>query len=502
MSKHYIIPQQIIDSYAFLICSTLHSCCIYYRELFTKARAQKGMVIVGISNSNKELSTARINCGGSFKVILSLTAEPDIVTNPTDIVLILDRSGSMAGNALANLKSGAKKFIDIIDEATDGAQDGQIGHGSHIGIVSFASTATQDTQLITSVSDLKSAVNALSAGGSTNHADAFSKALQLFNPASTNQKVMVMFTDGRTTEGADPSPVAAAARAQGVIIYCIGLSGNGGIDEQALKDWASDPDSAYVVITPDDEELEKLFEDLAKNITKPGATDIVINDKISPCFKITSLSTPTKGTAILIDATSLQWKIDKLGVSKSEGAVLEFTVEHIGPCSGTIEVNESIAYSDKEGNKVTFPSPEIEVDCDIIVLPETCPEPIEVTIDGCEDAVEFDAGDLELQSLGCIVQLDVTLKNICPNKRVALAAIITEVDQHGIEYKRGLKTMTVPAHTRSTCQDVTVRCIKFVLPEDLDVSGPTNSICNGRNFKARFIAHYIDNDFDCCNMVL
>ena len=460
------------------------------------------MVIVGISNSNKELSTARINCGGSFKVILSLTAEPDIVTNPTDIVLILDRSGSMAGNALANLKSGAKKFIDIIDEATDGAQDGQIGHGSHIGIVSFASTATQDTQLITSVSDLKSAVNALSAGGSTNHADAFSKALQLFNPASTNQKVMVMFTDGRTTEGVDPSPVAAAARAQGVIIYCIGLSGNGGIDEQALKDWASDPDSAYVVITPDDEELEKLFEDLAKNITKPGATDIVINDKISPCFKITSLSTPTKGTASLIDATSLQWKIDKLGVSKSEGAVLEFTVEHIGPCSGTIEVNESIAYSDKEGNKVTFPSPEIEVDCDIIVLPETCPEPIEVTIDGCEDAVEFDAGDLELQSLGCIVQLDVTLKNICPNKRVALAAIIIEVDQHGIEYKRGLKTMTVPAHTRSTCQDVTVRCIKFVLPEDLDVSGPTNSICNGRNFKARFIAHYIDNDFDCCNMVL
>ncbi len=460
------------------------------------------MIIVGISNSNKELSTARIDCGGSFKVILSLTAEPDIVTNPTDIVLILDRSGSMAGNALANLKSGAKKFIDIIDEATDGAQDGQIGYGSHIGIVSFSSTATQGTQLITSVTDLKAAVNALSAGGSTNHADAFSKALQLFDPASTNKKVMVMFTDGRTTAGTDPSPVAAAARAQGVIIYCIGLSGNGGIDEQALKDWASDPDSAYVVITPDDEELENLFEDLAKNIAKPGATDIVINDKISPCFKITSLSTPTKGTASLIDATSLQWKIDKLGVNKSEGAVLEFTVQHVGPCSGTIEVNESITYSDKEGNKVTFPSPKIEVDCNIIVLPETCPEPVEINVDGCDDTVEFDAGDLELESLGRIVQLDVTLKNICPHKRVALAAIITEVDQHGIEYKRGMKTLTVPAHTRATCQDVTVRCIKFVLPEDLDVSGSAHSICNKRKFKARFIAHYIDNDFDCCNIVL
>ncbi|MGN1081177.1 MAG: VWA domain-containing protein, partial [Acutalibacteraceae bacterium] len=136
---------------------------------------------MGVTISNKELSESRIDCGGSFKIKLSLTAEPDITSNPTDIVLILDRSGSMAGSPLANLKNGAKKFIDIIDEATDGTQDGQIGYGSRIGIVSFSSTATQDTQLITSVADLKNAVNALSSGGSTNHADAFVKALDLFD---------------------------------------------------------------------------------------------------------------------------------------------------------------------------------------------------------------------------------------------------------------------------------------------------------------------------------
>ena len=176
---------------------------------------------------------------GSVKVTLSLTAEPNIASNPTDIVLILDRSRSMAGSPLANLKSGAKKFIDIIDEATDGAQDGHIGYGSRIGIVSFADTARQDTQFITDVDDLKDAVGDLSAGGLTNHADAFTKALQLFDPASTNEKVMIMFTDGRTTAGANPNPVAEVAKAQGIIIYCIGLSGNGGLDEQALRDWAS-----------------------------------------------------------------------------------------------------------------------------------------------------------------------------------------------------------------------------------------------------------------------
>lgn len=52
------------------------------------------MDTMGISNSNKELSTTSIDCGGSFKIKLSLTAEPDISSSPTDIVLILDRSGA------------------------------------------------------------------------------------------------------------------------------------------------------------------------------------------------------------------------------------------------------------------------------------------------------------------------------------------------------------------------------------------------------------------------
>ena len=356
--------------------------------------------------------------------------------------------------------------------------------------------------MTTSVADLKAAVDALTAGGSTNHADAFTKASELLAAPSTNARVMVMFTDGETTVGPDPGPIAAAARAAGVIIYAIGLSGRGGVDVSALEDWASKPASSYVAITPDDAELEELFKDLARNIAKPGATDVVVTDTVSPCFRITSVAMPTKGTASLLDAETVQWQIDELGVSQSEGAVLEFTVQHIGSCSGTVEVNESISYDDAEGNVVSFPSPELDVDCDIIIRPEICPEPVELTVDGCEDMLEFDAGDLGMESLGRIVQLSVTLKNVCPHRRVALAAILTEVDDHGLEYKRGMKTVLVPAHTKESCRDVTVRCIKFVLPESLDVSGSTSSICNARNFKARFIANYIDDNFTCCNMVL
>ena len=453
---------------------------------------------MGVTNSNKEISVSSIDCGGSFNIRLSLTAAPDITTNPTDIVLILDRSGSMEGSALANMKNGAKAFIDIIDEATDSSQDGQIGLGSRIGIVSFATTATQDTQLITSVSELKDAVDVLSAEGFTNHAEAFEKALELFDPASTNAKVMVMFTDGNTTVGSDPNTVATLAKSQGVIIYRIGLSGNGGIDEARLNAWSSDPDSAYVAITPDDAELEDLFEDLANNIVNAGATDVTIIDTVSPCFQITSISSPTKGTASTTGTNTVTWKIDELGVAASEGATFEFTVVHIGPCEGTVEVNESISYDDAEGNVVTFPSPEIEVDCGVDVCPEGCPVTVDLTVDGCTDTVEFDAGDLVMDSLGCILQLDVTLNSVCPNKRVALAVLLSELDALDIEHKRGMKTMTIPAHTRDGCRDVTVRCIKFVLPDDLDASGSTFSICNERRFRARLIANYVDYDYECC----
>lgn len=265
---------------------------------------------MGVTNSNKVINTDRILCDGALRVTLALTAAPDIVSNPTDIVLVLDRSGSMTGTPLANLKLGANTFIDLIDEATDSTKDGQIGSGSRMGVVSFSSTAVANTQLITSVDALKAAVDGLSAGGSTNHADAFAKAIQLFDPASSNAKVMVMFTDGNTTIGAPPAPVAAAARAQGIIIYCIGLIGSDGLDISALNNWATDPDASHVAVTPDAADLEELFAELAANISNPGATDIVIDEVVNPDFVITSISSPTKGSATMLDAHSLRWNID------------------------------------------------------------------------------------------------------------------------------------------------------------------------------------------------
>lgn len=458
---------------------------------------------MGITNSNKVINMERIDCDGSLKVTLALTAAPDIVTNPTDIALVLDRSGSMTGEPLASMKTGAKTFIDIISESTGGQASGEIGSGSRIGIVGFSSTAVQDTQLITSVATLKNAVDALSAGGSTNHADAFTKAISLFDPSSSNAKVIVMFTDGNTTAGAPPAPVAAAARAQGIIIYCIGLVGSDGVDVEVLNDWASDPAATHVAVTPDTADLEELFAELAANISKTGATNIVINEKVTDDFVVTSVLNPTVGSATMLNSTSLRWTIPELGVSAPESATLEFYVRHVGQNPGTKLVNESITYSDTEGNVVDFPEPAVAVECDVVVNPEECPLPVDLTIQSCSDAVVVDTGDVYLESMGTILQMDVTVKNVCPQKRVALAVILTEVDENGTEYQRGTKAVTIPAHSYPSCRDVLVKCIKFVVPKDLDVSGgSTQTMCSPRQFKARFIAHNIDSDYRCCESVL
>ena len=44
---------------------------------------------MGVTNSNKTINATRIDCDGTFKVTLALAAAPDIVSHPTDIVLIL-----------------------------------------------------------------------------------------------------------------------------------------------------------------------------------------------------------------------------------------------------------------------------------------------------------------------------------------------------------------------------------------------------------------------------
>ena len=130
--------------------------------------------------------------------------------------------------------------------------------------------------------------------------------------------------------------------------------------------------------------------------------------------------------------------------------------------------------------------------------PEPCPETVDFTVEGCQDFAVAQVPPIRLTSLGRIVQLDVTVRAVCPGKRIAVSVILTERDQAGNQHPRGVKHFVVPPQGGEGCRDVTLRCIRFSVPEALDPAGAADSICSPRTFQAQAIANYIDTDYKPC----
>ncbi len=450
---------------------------------------------MGITSSSYTLQPDCICCNGEVEATISLSAAPDILTNPADIVLVLDRSGSMGGSPLVSMKAGADKFIDILDQSTDRQQDGHIGSGSRIAIVSFADTATQNTLFSTSVADLKTAVNSLVAGGETNHADAFTKAVELFDFSNQSQKIIVMFTDGQSTVGGSAVAITDAAKAQGVIIYCIVLAGQDGTNVPAASQWVSTPVASFLSVAPSDADLEDMFEDLASNITKPGATDIQIHAMLSNDFILTEILPPSKGTAFAVNSHTVLWQIDKLGATAPEGAVLHFRMRHVASTSGLKQPLTQLTYTDAENNVVSFPTRSVRTDCPEEVVAEPCPTTVSFTVDGYDDFAQQDLGNFSWESYGHILECSLTLHNICPHRQTALALILTETDDSGQSHPRGFKTFTIPAHHASSCRDIHVKSIRFVLPDDTETSC---RVCKNHRLHMQVITHAVESNFHCC----
>lgn len=238
----------------------------------------------------------------------------------------------------------------------------------------------------------------------------------------------------------------------------------------------------------------------------PGLTKAHIVEEVNPGFVIERITAPENGDVQKISATALHWEIDTLGAVAQETAILRFTVRYTGTSTGALPVNKDITYDDADDNKPTFPSPHIVVRSKedgnhngTVFCPEASCQPIEICAEGCKDTVTVDAGNVQIESSGRILQLNVNLKDVCPGKRMALGVILTELDARGNEHVRGVKTITVPAHHVSRCCDVAVKCISFVLPENPDTVGCSCSMCRQRRLRARVMVHAMDCDWAPCN---
>lgn len=141
--------------------------------------------------------------GGSFSItengqLRPVTATNILVSNGLDIILVIDRSGSMAGDSMNETKKAAIGFITSIPPEVS------------IGLVSFGSNVTLDVELTGDRDRLSTAISTIKAEGRTALNDAVVFASTQFAP-TTKRRVIVLLSDGSDSASSATLEEAVAA---------------------------------------------------------------------------------------------------------------------------------------------------------------------------------------------------------------------------------------------------------------------------------------------------
>ena len=110
---------------------------------------------------------------------------------PADIMLVIDKSLSMAGTPMTNAKTAAKSFVDIVAQNSD----------NQVGVVSYSSSnqTSLDSPLTKDYASVKTKIDAISASGETCTQCGVKKAndeISAHKRAGV-KNVVILLTDGR-----------------------------------------------------------------------------------------------------------------------------------------------------------------------------------------------------------------------------------------------------------------------------------------------------------------
>ncbi|WP_127532081.1 IPT/TIG domain-containing protein [Paenibacillus kobensis] len=309
-------------------------------------------------------------------VSLNITGTPPTnVVVPNDVVLIIDKSGSMvtADDRIGNAKQAAKGFIDLMDFSKH-----------RVGIVDFSDTDKIGTFDLTTDKDAaKNHIDTITAKGSTATGDAIQKATEMLaNHRPEAQPVIVILTDGDATVGSKDYPnaydyakyEAGLAKDAGVIFYTIALLNATDNPETSkpnilLKEMATTSNHHHFVLGATG--LDQIYAAIVREIGLASAFDVKVNDIVAPEFEIVPGSYDNNIPKPTVNGNSLTWEFNEL---KDKTLTFEYKIRPVDKTKkGTFAVStgaSQITYKDYAGAQrsklipsanlaVKFPAPTV-----------------------------------------------------------------------------------------------------------------------------------------------
>ncbi len=280
-----------------------------------------------------------LTCGGTVNVRVTLTGTGGITGTATDVMLVLDLSGSISGAKLTALKTAATSFVQALDLGRNRA-----------GIVTYkGSSAATPLPLGSTKNALVNYLSGISgtSGSSPHHLGIGAAQAALTAPGSSNARALALFTDGLTQQSeAQTAAATAKAAPANIRIATVGLGGDAAAT--AMRAWASDP--GYYQSGSSGFDATKLVADVGAAVAVPAA--FTLTETPGQHFGLSgagSSAGPTPG--------SLQWTGS---LADGDGVTFDLTATRDGsPLSSVTE--EVVSTSALTGGTITGATKKIDV---------------------------------------------------------------------------------------------------------------------------------------------
>ncbi|NLJ41154.1 MAG: VWA domain-containing protein [Clostridiales bacterium] len=334
----------------------------------------------------------------TFEVTLDITGTPQLA--PVDVVLAIDRSGSMNDkdgtgrqSRLYYAKEAAADFAAQVLGSEEKGYDGI--PGSRVSIVSYSgptvstgpgsigneNQATIDQKLTTVLKDVNKAIDDLKAEGGTNTQAGFNKAKSEIetNGKEGHRKVVIMFTDGMPTSSNGNSygpnnptvhnihTKAAYEAGQHIYnekiadVFTVGLLGGltGNVRKLAVDTLKKAQNKGYYE-APTAGALEEIFGVIAQRLGY-SATKAKVVDKIGDNFDLIEDSLP-EGAIYNPTTREITWEPGTIEIHSQLKYTVQAKPEFVGGLALTNEY-ANLSYKDPNGASGSkgFPKPKVDV---------------------------------------------------------------------------------------------------------------------------------------------